>query len=99
MTDDKPMKSAYELAMERLKKQDEAAGIEHKPLTGEQRAAIADIRTVYQAKLAELEILHQSSLRATPDPAERLRLEEDYQRERQRLTAERESKIGEAQQA
>jgi len=99
MTDTRPLKSAYELAIERLKRKDEAAGIEHKPLTDEQRAAIADIRTVYQAKLAELEILHQSSLRATPDPAERLRLEEDYRRERERLSAERESKIQEAQQA
>ena len=40
--DDRPIKSAYELAMERLKKKDAEAGIEHRPLTDEQKAAMGD---------------------------------------------------------
>jgi hypothetical protein len=99
MTDEKPMKSAYELAMERLKKQDEDAGVTHRPLTDEEKTAIAEIRSFYQAKLAEIEILHQGRLQATPDPAERLTLEEDYRRERERLTSERDRKIEKARQA
>lgn len=98
MTDDKPMKSSYELAMERLKKGDEEAGVSHKPLTAEQKAAIAEIRSFYQAKLAEVEILYQGQQRTTPDPDERLTLEEHYGRDRARLTSERDAKIEKARQ-
>jgi hypothetical protein len=93
MSDDKPMKSAYELAMERLRKHDEDEGVVQKALTDEQKAAIAELRTVYKAKLAELEILQQGRLRATVDPAERQALEDAYRRERERLTSERDAKI------
>lgn len=93
MPDDKPMKSAYELAMERFRKQDEAAGVEHKPLSAEQKAAVAEIRSFYQAKLAEVEILHQGRLRTTADPAERATLDDEYRRDRERLTSERDLKI------
>jgi len=93
MTDDRPMKSAYELAMERLRKRDEEAGVVQTPLTDAQKAAIAELRTVYQAKLAELEILQQGKLRATGDPVERQALEDDYRRERERLASERDAKI------
>lgn len=93
MSTDGAPKSAYELAMERLKKKDEEAGIEHKPLTDEQKAAIAEIRNFYQAKLAEIELLHQSKLVATVDPAERAQLEQDYRMDRDRLTSERDRKI------
>lgn len=93
MPDDKPMKSAYELAMERFRKQDEAAGVELKPLSAEQKAAVAEIRSFYQAKLAEVEILHQGRLRTTADPAERATLDEEYRRDRERLTSERDLKI------
>jgi demethoxyubiquinone hydroxylase (CLK1/Coq7/Cat5 family) len=96
MTDDKPMKSAYELAMERLDKKDKEAGVELTPPTDEQKAAIAEIRRVYQAKLAEIEILHQGRVRGMPDPAERQALEEQYQRERTHLSSERDRKIEKA---
>ena len=46
--------------MERLKKQDADAGVERQAVTDEQRAAIAEIRNFYEAKLAELEVMHQS---------------------------------------
>lgn len=96
MTDDKPMKSSLEIAMERLRKRDDEAGVEHTPLTAEQKAAIAEVRRVYQAKLAEIEILHQGQLQATPDAAERETLEAGYRRERERLTSERDAKVASA---
>lgn len=96
MADDKPMKSSYELAMERLQKSDKEAGVEHRPLTDEQKAAIAEIRSFYQAKLAEVEILHQGQRRSMPDPDARLVLEENYRRDRERLSSERDRKIEKA---
>lgn len=71
MSDDKPMKSSYELAMERLRKKDEEAGIETKPVTDAQKAAIAEIRNFYEAKMAEQEVLHQSAVLTTLDPEAR----------------------------
>ena len=53
MPDDKPMKSSYELAMERLRKKDQEAGVEAKPVSETQKAAIAEIRNFYEAKMAE----------------------------------------------
>ena len=68
------LKSAYELAMERLRKQDAEAGVEPRPLSDEQRAAIAEARRFYEAKLAQHDVLHQSSLRKMSDPDERAKL-------------------------
>ena len=93
MSDDKPLKSAYELAMERLRKSDADAGIESQTVTAEQKAAIAEIRNFYEAKLAEQQVLHQSTLRKTPDPAARDALEAEYRRARERLSSERDGKI------
>lgn len=87
------LKSAFEIAMERLRQMDEAEGVEHRPLTDEQKAAIAEVRTFYEAKLAEQEVLHRSALARTVDPAEREALEAQYRRERERLVAERDQKI------
>lgn len=96
MTDEKPLKSSYELAMERFKKRDADEGVERMPLTDAQKAAVAEVRSVYQAKLAELEILHQGRVRAMVDPAEREAAEDDYRRERERLSSERDAKIEKA---
>jgi len=93
MSDGKPLKSALELAMERLRKQDADTGVEVRPTTDQQKAAIAEIRNFYEAKLAEQQVLHQSTLRKTPDPATRESLEAEYRRERERLAAERDTKI------
>jgi hypothetical protein len=93
MADDKPLKSALDLAMERLRRSDKDAGIESRPLTDAQKAAIAEVRNFYEAKLAEQQVLHQSTLRNTPDPAERASLDENYRRDRERLGSERDSKI------
>jgi len=95
VTDEAP-KSAYELAMERLRKKDQEAGVEERHLTEEQRAAIVDIKKVYEARLAEREILHRSKLAATPDPEARAALEADYRRDRERVASERDRKLDEA---
>ena len=65
MTDDKPLKSSLELAMERLAKKDADSGIESRPLSDSQKAAIAEARNFYESKIAEHEVLHQSKMRAT----------------------------------
>lgn len=94
MPDDAP-KSAYELAMERLKKQDREAGVEDRPLTEQKRAAIADARKFYEAKLAEREILHHDALRKALDPEAVEKLEEEYRRDRERIVSDRDRKIQE----
>ena len=93
MADDKPLKSAVELALERLKQKDAESGVESRPLTDAQKAAIAEARNFYEAKLAEAEVLHQSKLKTTVDPEQREALLQDYRRDRERLTSERDRKI------
>ena len=93
MPDDSVPKSAYELAMERLKKSDEAAGVTSTPVTKEQKAAIAEIRNFYEAKLAEQQVLHESALRRILEPEPREVIEQEYRRQRERLTSERDRKI------
>ena len=93
MSDEKPLKSAVELAMERMARKDAEAGITSKPLTDAQKAAIAETRNFYEAKLPELVVLHQSALRGSNDPAARETLEQQYRRERDHLTTERDNKI------
>jgi hypothetical protein len=90
--DDAP-KSAYELILERLKRKDREDGVEERPISEGQRARIAVLRKVYEAKLAEREILFRSSLRKSDDPAERETLEEQYRRDRDRIASERDRKI------
>ena len=53
------MKSAYELAMERLAKSDPNAD---RPLTAEKKARLAEIDRVYKGKLAEREIFLKKQL-------------------------------------
>jgi hypothetical protein len=90
--DDAP-KSAYELILERLRKKDHEEGVEERPVTDEQRSRIAEIRKVYEAKLAEREILHHSALRRAGDPESFAQLEEEYRRDRERIASERDRKI------
>jgi hypothetical protein len=96
MTDNTAPKSAYELAMERLKKKDADAGVERQPVTDAQKAAIAEIRNFYEAKLAEADLLHQGRMRSSVDPGERDTAEQEYRRDRERLTNERDAKIEKA---
>ena len=96
MPDDAPPKSSYELAMERLRKKDADAGITHQTLTDAQKAAVAEIRSFYESKLAELEVLFQGQMRGMFDPAQRQTREEEYRRDYERLTSERDAKIEKA---
>ncbi|MEK6629497.1 MAG: hypothetical protein AABY89_02050 [Acidobacteriota bacterium] len=92
MNDEAP-KSAYDLAMERLRKKDADAGIEQVPLSDTQRAEIAEARNFYDSKLAEREVLHHSTLRKVAEPEARAVIEAEYHRDRERFIADRESKI------
>jgi hypothetical protein len=95
MSDERP-KTAYEIAMERLRRKDTEAGVAERPLTDEQKAAIAEARQVYEAKVAEREILHQSALRGATSHEEVERLNEELRRDRERLATTRDRKIAEA---
>jgi hypothetical protein len=92
MSDEAP-KSALELAMERLRRKDVEDGVVEKTLTAEQKAEIAEVRQVYSAKVAQEEILFKSKLAMTRDPEERMKLEEGYRRDLQRLSEDRDRKI------
>jgi hypothetical protein len=86
------MKSAYELALERM----ESQGIERpreEGLTGEVKEQMAELRRQAEAKMAELEILHRDSLKRNFDPAKRKEDEEAYVRERSRIEEDRDRKI------
>lgn len=98
MSDEAP-KSAYELAMERLRSKDREAGVEERPLSDEQKARIAELRRVYEAKLAEAEIMKRQKLSRVRDLAEQELVEEEYQRDRERITAERDRKLDDARKA
>ena len=94
MSDDKApkMKSAYELALERMSGQ----GIEpprEEALSAEVRQHMAEVRQKAAAKLAEIEILHRDALRKSQDFAAREKAEEEYHRERRRLEEDRDRQV------
>ena len=67
------LKSAWELAMEKTKKM---GGEDIPSLTSEQKEEISQIRKVYEAKMAEVEILVQDKEKKDID-LDRLRRERD----------------------
>lgn len=89
------MKSAYELAMERLAKSDPDA----RPLTAEQKQRLAEIDRVYQGRIAEREIFLKQQLAAALGAqqldeadqirkqmaSEKARLEEEREDEKERV--------------
>ena len=79
--------------MERLRKKDAEDGIESRPLTDEQKTAIAEVRGFYEAQLAQREVMHRSALLRLNDPDEMDRLQEEYHHDRERLISERDRKI------
>jgi hypothetical protein len=88
------MKSAYELALERMEKQ----GIERpreETFSDETREQIAEARRKAEASLAEIEILHKDRLKTIYDPAKRQEEEEEYLRDRRRIEDQRERTIEE----
>jgi hypothetical protein len=94
MSNDAP-KSAFELAMERLRRKDREEGVVERPLTDEQKAAIADVRKVYEAKVAEREILQRDALRKASSQEEIARLNEELAQDVERLARDRDRKIAE----
>lgn len=93
MPEDDAPKTAYELILERLKQKDRVDGVSERPLSDTQKARIAELRKVYEAKLAEREILHQSERRKAADPEALAVLEEEYRRDRERIAGERDRKL------
>ena len=84
------MKSAYELAMERLAKSDPATD---RPLTAEQKARLAEIDRVYQGKIAERDIFLKKQLNdalAAQNAEEYEKIQKQVVNERARLEEERE---------
>ena len=86
-------KSALELVMERLRRKDAEAGVEESSLTDAQRTAIGEARSVYDARVAERRILHQSALAGVFDPTEREQREEEFRRDLDRFASDRDTKI------
>jgi hypothetical protein len=86
-------RTAFEIAMDRLKQRDAESGVVDQPPTEEQKEAIAEARSVHAAKSAELEILHRSKLAAVFDPADRQRLEDEYRDALRRLNEECDRKV------
>jgi hypothetical protein len=83
------MKSAYELAMERLAKAEPAIA----PLTAEQKSRLAEIDRVYQGKIAEREIFLKQQLKAAlgaQNLEEADKLRQQIANEKARLEEERE---------
>jgi hypothetical protein len=90
------MKSAYELAMERLAKADPDSA---KPLSAEQKDRLAEIDRVYKGKIAEREIFLKQKLEEALSAgkfdeveevrkqiaSERARLEEEREGEKERV--------------
>jgi len=95
MSDDAP-KSAFELAMQRLRQKDKDTDVDAaRPLTDAQKVAIAEARQVYKAKTAEREILHQAALRKAATREEVELLNETLRRDLERLASDRGRKIAE----
>ncbi|MEZ5275325.1 MAG: ComEC/Rec2 family competence protein [Opitutaceae bacterium] len=90
------MKSAYELAMERLNASDDG---DSKPMTEEMKKRLAEVDTIYKGKIAEREIFLKSTLVQAQSArkweeveliekqivSERARLEEDREARKERI--------------
>jgi hypothetical protein len=92
MPDEAP-KSAYELAMERLRQKDAEQGVDERVVSDEQKAEIAEVKSIYDAKVAEAEILFKSKMATVFEPEERAKLAEGHRRDLQRLHDDRERKL------
>jgi hypothetical protein len=89
MSNDAP-KSALELVMERLRKQDEAKGITQVTLTDAQREAIGEAKKQHEARIAQRRIMYQSDTSSTFDPAVLAERHEELRRNLDRFEREHE---------
>jgi hypothetical protein len=78
------MKSAYELAMERL-------GGESKGLTAQQKSALTEIDSKMKAKIAETEIMFDQQLATETDPAKAAFIQQTRQQQIARIKEEAEA--------
>lgn len=86
-------KSAIDIVMERLRRKDAESGTEQRPLTDAQRAAIAEVRSMYEAQAAERRIMHQSAVASIFDPAILDDRDAELRRDLDRFERERDEKI------
>lgn len=86
-------KSAIDIVMERLRQKDAEAGTEQQTLTDAQRAAIAEVRSVHEAQVAERKIMHRSTVASVFDPQELQERESELRRDLDRFERERDEKI------
>ena len=89
MNDDEP-KSAIEIAMAKLRASDD---FKETRLSDDQKKEIAEIRTRCRAKIAELEIHHESKLRLAASLDEQEQLQKELNSEKDRLNQEMEKKV------
>ena len=84
------MKSAYELAMERLSK-----GAPAKTLSAAKKAELADLESLYKSRIAQLELNTQNDLTAAQAAGDAEKVElirAGFTREKAKLETEREAK-------
>jgi len=93
MTDDDKPRTALEIAMARLKQRDAESGVVETPLSEQQKAQIAEARSVHKAKVAQREILHKSALLGVFDPADRERIDAEHRDELRRLNEDFERSV------
>ncbi|MDQ3346971.1 MAG: hypothetical protein M3545_03295 [Acidobacteriota bacterium] len=86
-------KSALDIVMERLRRKDAEAGTEPRPLTDAQRAAIGEVRSLYEAQVAERRIMHQSAVAGLFEPDQLAEREAELRRDLDRFEREREEKV------
>jgi hypothetical protein len=79
--------------MERLRKKDAEEGVVEQKLTELQKAAIAEARSDYEARVSERQNHHRQKVIHTYDPAEREVLDEQYRRDLDRFATDRDAKI------
>lgn len=79
--------------MERLRKKDAESGVTIKALSDGQKAAIAEVRSLFDSKIAEQQILQESAAKRVFEPAEREDVERQFRREKERLASERDTRI------
>ena|SRR5215207_5857807 len=86
-------KSALEIVLERLKKKDADAGVTEKPLTDEQRAQIAEARSIYDSRVAQRRIMHQSATASVFDPEALEIAHEQLRRDLAEFESDRDAKV------
>jgi hypothetical protein len=89
VSEDEP-KSAIEIAMEKLRARGD---FDEQPLSDEQKAEIADIRSLYKSKIAELEIKQQDKISKAASYEEMQSLQEELAQEKSRLSDKMETEV------